>query len=189
MPKIKLPSEFLEKLITLSKSNVYLEGQLLKFIDTSTLKGEELVYIDTASKLYKEKLLKIGNFQNAAAQQEKTNEQLALLNKELASSKIELELALKESQEAKHTAENELDILQKKTETQSRSFVIKFSLVLIGSILTASSILYIIVVLVGNHQEASILGNLVATLFVAGLSSAFGQIAVILGLKESERKS
>ncbi len=176
MSKIQVNPELFKPFIeTLGYTDQYLEGNILKLIDIDHLDKTTKTYILEAIEKYKDKQLKLGTFQNSAAQLEHLNE--------------ELQTALKKAETAKETVEGELNNLQKRVKAQLMSTAVKASLGLIGGVLLMCTGLYIMVVQLNNPEQSSIIGNLLSTIFVAVVSSSFSTIAVVMGIRESLKSS
>jgi hypothetical protein len=99
------------------------------------------------------------------------------------------ELAIRaklEAEQAKNVALTDLDVLQKKTQFELISVIVKFSLGIIIGVSIITTILYMIVLLKGLDNP--IVSSAWSNLFGILLTNSFSIIATIMGIKYSSNK-
>ena len=170
MSKISLPKDTETTLIELSNSrNVYLEGNILKVIETENEDFQE--YLSKAIK-------------NDDAQRKKRLEitkKVQVQNKELQQQKKEIEEALQIAEDAKVNAENDLDILQQKTQFELIGKIVNVALWIIMGVGIITTALYAMSILTGH--ETQLLGTTWSNMFGILLTNSFSIIGTIMGVK------
>ena len=99
----------------------------------------------------------------------------------------ELNDALKLAEEAKNAAENDLDILQKKTQFELIGVIVKVSLYVIIGVGVITTLMYSISIL-SNSSESHDIGNVWSNMFGILLTNAFSIIGTIMGVKYASDK-
>ena len=147
---ITLNDEIKQQLITLAtEKNIFLEGNITKLIDTeSNLDFRNYIFqCITRDKENRKKRLDITKTiqdQNKALIEWKShNEQL---NKDL-------QVALTASEKAKQLAENDLDVLQKRTQNELVGSIVKVALWIICGVGTITSILFALTLFTGLENK------------------------------------
>lgn len=133
---------------------------------------------------YQDDVLKtISDFESKAEENEKL---LIDLNK----TKHELEHALNFSENEKQRVSNELELMQATVRTSLMGIVVKISLAMICGIILLVSGLYLAEMYQGVDDDGkTILANLLSTIFVSVVSSAFAVLSTVLGLRSSNNTS
>ena len=93
----------------------------------------------------------------------------------------ELQVALEKTELAKRTAEDDLDVLQKKTQFELINLIVKVALWMIIGVGAVTSILYGIVLFKGNHSD--IVESTWSNMFSILLTNSFSIIGTIMGVK------
>jgi hypothetical protein len=174
-----------EQLISLAlEKGVYLEGNLLKILgddgDTEFRK-----YLDEAisrDREIRKKRLEV------TKQIQAQNKELQDAEAENAKLMSELREALDKTENAKKTIESDLDLLQKKTQFELMSRIVKVALGLVIGVGLTTTALYTIAIFTG--RETALIGNTWSSMFGILLTNSFSIIGTIMGVKyASEGKS
>lgn len=132
---------------------------------------------------------------------ETSKEQIELQNKELIAWKqdnerISLELrdemvksekARIDAENAKNSAENDLDVLQKKTQFELINTIVRIALFVIVGVGLVTTGLYIVAMFSG--QDTQIIGSTWSNMFGILLTNAFSIVGTIMGVKYASEKS
>ena len=180
---INFSDELKKELIKLAaEKNIFLEGNITKIIDTDGHQ-EFHTYIQSAISRDRENRKKRLDITKTIQEQNKAlmdwkadNEQL---NKELQS-------ALAASEKAKQLAENDLDVLQKKTQNELVGSIVKVALWIICGVGTITSILFALTLFTGleNKTVESSWSNMFSIL----LTNSFSIVGTIMGVKYAGSK-
>lgn len=180
---INFSDELKKELIKLAaEKNIFLEGNITKIIDTDGHQ-EFHTYIQSAISRDRENRKKRLDITKTIQEQNKAlmdwkadNEQL---NKELQS-------ALAASEKAKQLAENDLDVLQKKTQNELVGSIVKVALWIICGVGTITSILFALTLFTGleNKTVESSWSNMFSIL----LTNSFSIVGTIMGVKYAGNK-
>ena len=174
---MKLGAEARAALIKFSEEkNVFIEGNILKIIDDENDENFRK-YLDLAIARDKEVRTKRLDITKQIQQQnaelrESQNNNARLMN--------ELRGALIEAQTAKQSAESNLDFLQKKTQFQLMSHIVKTALYLIVGVSIVTSLVYVISI-VTNSVEREIVGHTWSSMLGILLTNSFSVIGTIMG--------
>ena len=180
---IRFSDDLKKELIQLAaEKNIFLEGNITKIIDTDGHQ-EFHTYIQSAISRDRENRKKRLDITKTIQEQNKAlmdwkadNEQL---NKELQS-------ALAASEKAKQLAENDLDVLQKKTQNELVGSIVKVALWIICGVGTITSILFALTLFTGleNKTVESSWSNMFSIL----LTNSFSIVGTIMGVKYAANK-
>jgi hypothetical protein len=187
-----LPKSVQEGLLKIAKEKkLYLEGNLLKIIEAGVDNPEFADYL----KLCKEKDL------TSRKKRLEVTKQVQLQNSELAKAMEEneglmlnLKHALEEAEESKKEAEKlrdlameDLDLLQKKTQFELISSIVKIALAIIVSVGVVVTIMYIFAIL--YSRDTQIIGSTWSNLLGILLTNAFSIVGTIMGVKYAAEKN
>ena len=180
---ITLNDEIKRQLITLAaEKNIFLEGNITKLIDTeSNLDFRNYIFqCITRDKENRKKRLDITKTiqeQNKELIEWKSHNEK--LNKDL-------QAALTASEKAKQLAENDLDVLQKKTQNELVGSIVKVALWIICGVGTITSILFALTLFTGleNKTVESSWSNMFSIL----LTNSFSIVGTIMGVKYANNK-
>jgi hypothetical protein len=159
------------------KHQIYLEGNILKIINSDD-DQEFQEYLDTA--IYKDKENRRKRLE-ITRQIQSQNKELISVNEENQRLMDELQVALEKTEIAKRTAEDDLDVLQKKTQFELINLIVKVALWMIIGVGVVTSILYGIVLVSGIHSD--IVESTWSNMFSILLTNSFSIIGTIMGVK------
>ena len=175
---IKISKETKDTLKNLAQeNNIYLEGNIIKFIQAGD-DDEFLAYLKEATRQDKENRKKRLLVTKQVQQQ---NKELVKQKEEKEGLLEELEQALKKAEVSKEIAEQDLTLLQKKTQTELVGNIVKVSLVLICGIALMITILYSLALVFNKDTE--LLGNTFSNMLGILLTNSFSIIGTIMGVK------
>lgn len=181
---LKLSENIKQILISLQKEKgIFLEGNILKVIDPEN--GEFCDYMKNAveqDKSNRKKRLDV------TKQIQLQNNQLILAQQENEKLLGELQEALKSAEEAKSHVEQDLDILQKKIQTELIGTIVKVALGVVLGVGIVTTILFIIALFM--NKDTTLIGNAWSNMFGILLTNSFSIIGTIMGVKyaSSEKK-
>jgi predicted transcriptional regulator len=225
---MKLTQEVKDQLFDLQKKNIYLEGNILKVIDTSDdpafekyikaaiekdrdirkrrlditkqVQSQNRTLVDKEKEnesLMNEIRDALKNTEDSKIQIENQNKELLLWKKDNERMSEELNIAVIKSEEAraaaekaKDHAENDLDLLQKKSQTELIGTIVKVALLVILSVGVITTIMYSIAMFTG--KDTQIIGSTWSNMFGILLTNAFSIVGTIMGVKyasESNKQS
>lgn len=178
MSNINFTEDTENVLISLSKDrNIFLEGNILKVINTQNDHFQE--YLNTALK----------NDENQRKKRLEITKQVQLQNKELqeqASEKeqlmVDLKNALSDAEKAKQHAENDLDILQQKTQFELIGNIVQIALMVIVGVGIVVTGMYVFA-MYSQSEETTLIGSTWSNLFGILLTNSFSIIGTIMGVK------
>ena len=98
--------------------------------------------------------------------------------------KEKLKKALKEAELAKHQAETDLDVLQKKSQYELIGSIVRVALFVIVSVSVIATVMYIVAIFVG--RETQIIGSTWSNLLGILLTNAFSIVGTITGVKYAD---
>ena len=142
----------------------------------------------------------LGELKTTLENVEQTKNQIELQNKELVSWKEDNERLTKdlqsemfkseqariEAEQAKTTALNDLDLLQKKTQTELIGKIVKVALWIIISVGIITTLMYIISIF--SNKDTQMIGSTWSNMFGILLTNAFSIIGTIMGVKYASEK-
>jgi hypothetical protein len=186
-------------LIKAFKDNkISLEGNILKIIETDPDDLEFNEYIkssiekDKSSRRRRLEITKQVQNQNKEllASQEENQKLMSDLKNALflaEKSKNEAMEAMKKAETAKEIALGDLDVLQKKSQTELIGTIVKVALYVIIGVGVVTTMMYFIAIL--NNKDTQIIGSTWANMFGILLTNAFSIVGTIMGVKyASENK-
>lgn len=165
--------------------NIMLEGNILKIIkkkideeDDDDLTFKKYIEDCIATDVDKRKMRLAIN-----KDVQKQNKELQLAKDEIERINEELIISLSETEKAKETAENDLNILQQKTQFELIAIIVKIALAVIVSVAVITTLMYIISI--AFNRETQIIGSTWSNLFGILLTNSFSIIGTIMGVKYS----
>jgi hypothetical protein len=171
---------------------VAIEGNLLKVIESEEGDTEFSDYLSTA--LEKDKDARRKRLEVTKQVQERNRELLASeeenirINEDLKIALQEAENSKTEALAAKDAALNDLDIIQKKSQTELIGTIVKVALVVIMSVGIITTIMYSVAMFTG--KDTQIIGSTWSNMFGILLTNAFSIVGTIMGVKyASENKN
>ena len=176
--KIKFCKETRQALLDLEKSKgIHIEGNFLKLIDTSDdpeLQNYVKDSIKNQKTLQRKRL-------DITKQVQAQNKELSDAKEEIERVNVELKEALEIAESSKQEALQDLDILQKKTQFELISVIVKIALAIIIGVGISATVLYIFSII--YDKETQLIGNTWSNMFGILLTNAFSIIGTIMGVK------
>jgi hypothetical protein len=181
-----------------SKNNVFLEGNLLKVIESDPSDEDFTKYLEEASNKDKDarkrrldvtKQIQEHNKNLLIAQEDniKINEELKAALESAEEERKNAELSKIEAETAKDEALNDLDIIQKRSQTELISTIVKVALGVIMGVGVITTIMYSIAIITG--KDTQMIGSTWSNMFGILLTNAFSIVGTIMGVKyASENK-
>jgi hypothetical protein len=171
---------------------ITVEGNILKVIEPEEGDAEFANYISTA--LEKDKDSRKKRLEVTKQVQERNRELLAS-EEENKRMNEDLKIALQEAEDsktnalaAKDAALSDLDVMQKKTQTELISTIVKVALLVILSVGVITTIMYGIAMF--TNKDTQIIGSTWSNMFGILLTNAFSIVGTIMGVKyASENKN
>lgn len=108
------------------------------------------------------------------------------LTEELTNEMVKSEKARIEAETAKQHAENDLDVLQKKTQFELINTIVKVALYVIIGVGLTTTILYTVALY--TNQDTQIIGSTWSNMFGILLTNAFSIVGTIMGVKYASEK-
>jgi hypothetical protein len=175
---IKFNSESKKQIIdTYNDNGIFIEGNILKLIDPED---------DTDFKGYLERA--INNDKDTRKKRLDVTKQIQSQNKELVTAQenntklmSELTEALQKAESAKKDAEEDLDLLQKKTQTELIGTIVKVALIIVIGIGIVTTLLFASAFFL--NKDTTLLGNAWSNMFGILLTNSFSIIGTIMGVK------
>jgi len=180
---ISLNDELKKELIALaSEKNIFLEGNILKIINADG-DHEFSDYIESSINRDKESRKKRLEITKTIQQQNKELIEWKAHNEQL---NIDLQEALAVSEKAKQLAENDLDVLQKRTQYELVGSIVKVALWVICGVGIITSMLFSITLFmdIENKTVESSWSNMFSIL----LTNSFSIVGTIMGVKYASDK-
>jgi uncharacterized membrane protein YcjF (UPF0283 family) len=163
--------------------NIMLEGNILKIIKK---KIEEDGDNDLVFKEYIEDCINTDRDKRKmrleiTKEVQKQNKELQLAKEEIERINEELTISLLDTEKAKELAENDLSILQQKTQFELVTIIVKMALAVIISVAVITTIMYVVAIIF--NRETQIVGSTWSNLFGILLTNSFSIIGTIMGFK------
>lgn len=207
----------IDALIELKKRNIYLEGNLIKVIETTDVEfAEYLTEALTRDKFNRKRRLDItkqiqgqnyelieqrnendrlvNELRETLAHMEESKSQIECQNAELLQWKErnelieeELKVALQDAERAKDVAETDLDILQKRTQFELIGTIVKVALYIIIGVGLTTTGLYTVALFA--EKDTQVIGSTWSNMFGILLTNAFSIIGTIMGVKYASEKT
>jgi hypothetical protein len=190
---MKVSKEVRDCLLEIQKTKrVSLEGNILKILEADEADDEFKNYLSGSIEKDKDgrkKRLEI------TKQVQERNRELQVSEEENTRINEELRIALQEAEDsknealvAKDAALNDLDIIQKKSQTELIGTIVKVALLVIISVGIITTIMYGIAMMTG--KDTQIIGSTWSNMFGILLTNAFSIVGTIMGVKyASENKN
>jgi hypothetical protein len=173
------------------KKRVTLEGNILKLIEAEEGDEEFKSYLQVS--LDKDKDSRRKRLEVTKQVQERNKELLASeeenirVNEELKEALEEAERSKLEALAAKDLALSDLDIIQKKSQTELISTIVKVALLVILSVGVITTVMYAIAMMTG--KDTQIIGSTWSNMFGILLTNAFSIVGTIMGVKYASENS
>lgn len=108
------------------------------------------------------------------------------IGQELKEEMAKSEIARIEAENAKKNAENDLDVLQKKTQFELINTIVKIALFVIVGVGLTTTLLYLMAMFTG--KDTQIIGSTWSNMFGILLTNAFSIVGTIMGVKYASEK-
>lgn len=157
-------------------------------------KNSELTLLNSENERIMKELQKtLQNVEDSKNQIESQNNELIKwkddnerISQELRDEMIKSENARVEAENAKKNAENDLDVLQKKTQFELINTIVKIALFVIVGVGLTTTILYLMAMFTG--KDTQIIGSTWSNMFGILLTNAFSIVGTIMGVKYASEK-
>jgi hypothetical protein len=179
------------------QKRIFLEGNILKVIQSAPGDLEFKEYLDAATNRDKEsrrrrlditKQIQNQNHQLLKSQEENQQlmDDLKIALEEAERARQEATAAMEDAESAKEEALNDLDILQKRTQTELIGTIVKVALFVIVGVGLITTILYFFAIV--NNKDTQIIGSTWSNMFGILLTNAFSIVGTIMGVKYASEK-
>jgi hypothetical protein len=188
---MKIEKSVRDCLLEIQKTKrISLEGNILKIIEADEGDTEFKNYLTSSIEKDKEgrrKRLEITKqVQERNKELQASEEENIRINEELKIALEEAEIAKNEALEAKDIALNDLDVIQKKSQTELIGTIVKVALLVIISVGVITTIMYAIAMMTG--KDTQIIGSTWSNMFGILLTNAFSIVGTIMGVKYASEK-
>ena len=213
---MKFSREAIDSIIALKKRNIYLEGNIIKLIESDdedfTQYLAEALAKDKENRKRRLDVTKQIQGQNSEllkkkaenenlmlelretlTEMEESKSQIECQNSELVQWKEkneiigeELKEALENAEKAKDIAETDLDMLQKRTQFELIGTIVKVALYVIIGVGAVTTVMYSIALFA--NKDTQIIGSTWSNMFGILLTNAFSIIGTIMGVKYASEK-
>ena len=163
------------------ETGIGLEGNILKLIDSEG-DDEFSLYIKDCIDKDKEKRRKRLEITKQVQDQ---NKELKKAKEEIERVNEELKLSLIDVHKAKESVENDLDVLQKKTQYELINTIVRVALFVIIGVGVTTTILYMVSMFTG--KDTQIIGSTWSNMFGILLTNAFSIVGTIMGVKYANK--
>jgi hypothetical protein len=173
-----------DELLKLAKEKkIYLEGNILKVLSADAGDTEFIEYLKNCKDRDVDSRRKRLEITKQIQSQNKD-----LVTAQEANMKLmeDLKVALDASTHAKEAAEADLDLLQKKTQTELIGTIVRVALWIVVGVGITTTILYSMALMVG--VDTTLLGNAWSNMFGILLTNSFSIIGTIMGVKYATEK-
>lgn len=190
---MKVSKEVRDCLLEIQKTKrVSLEGNILKILEADEGDVEFKNYlfgsIEKDKDGRKKRLEITKQVQERNRELQISEEENIRINEELKIALQEAEDSKNEALEAKDIALNDLDVMQKKSQTELIGTIVKVALLVIMSVGVITTIMYGIAMMTG--KDTQIIGSTWSNMFGILLTNAFSIVGTIMGVKyASENKN
>jgi len=175
-----------------AEKRVILEGNILKVLEADSDDKEFKSYLESSLEKDKDnrrrrlEVTKRVQDQNTSLlksqeDNQKLMEELKLALETAENSRLEAIASKEEAESAKEAALNDLDVLQKKSQTELISTIVRVALFIILSVGIITTIMYGIAMI--TEKDTQIIGSTWSNMFGILLTNAFSIIGTIMGVK------
>ena len=163
--------------------NIMLEGNILKIIKKKIKEegDDDLVFKEYIEDCINTDRDKRKMRLEITKEVQKQNKELQLAKEEIERINEELTISLLDTEKAKELAENDLSILQQKTQFELVTIIVKMALAVIISVAVITTIMYVVAIIF--NRETQIVGSTWSNLFGILLTNSFSIIGTIMGFK------
>lgn len=189
---MKLCKDTKKDLLELAKiNNIYLEGNILKVIETDDTDLEFKEYIKIATDKDKgnrrKRLVITKQIQTQNRELLEWKDENVRIGEELKNALNIAEIAKQNAIKAKEVAEEDLEIIRKRTQYELINTVVKVSIWIIIGVGVVATSLYIVAIIL--NKETNIIGPAWSNLVSILLTNAFSIVGTIMGIKYANDSS
>jgi len=191
MSKIKVDKQTRDLLLQLQKNKrVVLEGNIIKVLEAEANDTEFEEYLKTVlekdqdTRKKRLEITKQIQLQNQELTQKQ--EEISRINSELEQSLAKTQEAMEAAEKSKEAALSDLDLLQKRTQTQLIGTIVKVALIVIISVGIITTGMYGIALFTG--MDTQIIGSTWSNMLGILLTNAFSIVGTIMGVKYASEK-
>jgi hypothetical protein len=191
MSKIKVDKQTRDLLLQLQKDKrVLLEGNIIKVLEAEANDTEFEDYLksvlekDRDTRKKRLDITKQIQIQNQELVQKQ--EEISRINDELNASLEKTKAAMVRAEQAKEAALTDLDLLQKRTQTQLIGTIVKVALIVIVSVGIITTAMYGFALFTG--VDTQIIGSTWSNMLGILLTNAFSIVGTIMGVKYASEK-
>jgi hypothetical protein len=189
---MKLCKDTKKDLLELARiNNIYLEGNILKVIETDDSDIEFKEYIKKSTDKDKanrrKRLVITKQIQTQNRELLEWKEENVRIGEELKNALDIAEIAKQNAINAKEVAEEDLEIIRKRTQYELINTVVKVSIWIIIGVGVVSTSLYIVAIIL--NKETNIIGPAWSNLASILLTNAFSIVGTIMGVKYANNNS
>jgi len=164
---------------------VYLEGNVLKLLEAEDTDTEFTTYIKEATEKDKDARRRRLDVTRQVQEQNKellqSQEDNKKLLEEVQSALLKAEQAKQEAEKSKESALQDLDVLQKRSQTELMSIIVKVALFVILGVGILTTVMYGVALISG--VDTQIIGSTWSNMFGILLTNAFSIVGTIMGVK------
>lgn len=172
------------------QKKIYIEGSFLKILQAPEGDVEFEKYLDTCKQkdttARRKRLEVTKQVQEQNKKLEEANVINAALVLELQNKVEEIEQAKKDAEKLRDDAIEDLEVMQKRTQYELISTIVKVALFIIVSVGVLTTVMYIIAMMSG--QDTQIIGSTWSNMFGILLTNAFSIVGTIMGVKYATEK-
>lgn len=191
MSKIKVDKQTRDLLLQLQKDKrVVLEGNIIKVLEAEAGDTEFVDYLKAALEkdqdTRRKRLDITKQIQTQNHELTQKQEEISRINSELEQSLVNTQEAMEIAEKAKEAALSDLDLLQKRTQTQLIGTIVKVALTVIISVGIITTGMYGIALFTG--MDTQIIGSTWSNMLGILLTNAFSIVGTIMGVKYASEK-
>lgn len=178
-----------DALLKAKSKKVYIEGNFVKLLSDTT-DDDVRLYLDECKRRDQTNRKKRLAVTKQIQKQNKELEEAAVINNalliDLENKMEELEASKKEAEGLRDEALNDLEVMQKKTQFELISIIVKLALAVIVGVGVTTSVLYMFVLYQG--YDSKIIESTWSNLFGILLTNSFSIVGTIMGVKYATEK-
>jgi hypothetical protein len=191
MSKIKVDKQTRDLLLQLQKDKrVVLEGNIIKVLEAEANDTAFEEYLQSAlvkdQETRKKRLDITKQIQAQNTELVQKQEEIGRINDELNASLEKTKAAMVQAEQAKEAALTDLDLLQKRTQTQLIGTIVKVALIVIVSVGIITTAMYGFALFTG--VDTQIIGSTWSNMLGILLTNAFSIVGTIMGVKYASEK-
>lgn len=171
-----------EAIAIAAKKKVYIEGNFVKLLGSTTDK-EVKAYIEECKRRDQANRRKRLDITKQVQKQNKELEEAAVIKEALV---IELQNALEEAKQLRDEALEDLEVMQKRTQFELISTIVKVALWVIVGVGILTTVMYGIALM--SKTDTQIIGSTWSNMFGILLTNAFSIVGTIMGVKYATEK-